>query len=103
MVKLLKLKDAGKHVIAYGASAKGAVVLNYCGIGVDLVESVMDSTSGKIGKWMPGTHQMIVDASARRIVEWPDAILLLAWNHAAEIKAKHPEFKGEWILPHGDA
>src|SRR6185436_10279574 len=98
---LFKLNYAGKRIIAYGASAKGTIVLNYCGIGRDLVEYVIDSTPAKQGKYVPGTHQLIVPEPRPADLSTYDAILVLAWNHLAEIQAKHPEFKGEWILPHG--
>lgn len=92
--------NAGKHVIAYGASAKGTVVLNYAGIGTTRIPFVIDSTPCKQGKYMPGTRQQIVAPESVNLNDY-DAILQLGWAHDAEIKAKHPEFKGEWIMPHG--
>lgn len=93
--------EKGGSVIGYGASAKGAIVLNYCGIGTGRIESVVDNTPTKIGKFMPGTHQAIINDAA----EWPpdlDAVLLLAWNHRAEIAAKlrAAGFTGKVIVPH---
>lgn len=104
--KINRLVDAGKKVIGYCASAKGAVILNHCDIRTKWIEYVIDSTPAKQGRYMPGTHQMIVDA------KWamgqgvgdhdpPEAILLLSSNHAAEVKAKHPDYRGEWITAHG--
>lgn len=98
--KIELMHEQGKKIIAYGASAKGSIVLNYCGIGTDLIPLVIDSTPEKWHKFMPGTHQAIVAPEDIMGFNNYDAILLLAWNHASEIKAKHPEFAGEWILPH---
>ncbi len=102
LAELHALKAAGKRTIGYCASAKGTVILNYCNIGPDLVPLVVDSTPAKIGKLMPGTHQPIIDSSELQAMK-PDAILLLAPNHAEEIKAKEAWFTGEWLNPYGDA
>lgn len=99
---LTDLKAAGKKVIGYGAPAKGSVVLNYCGIGVDLLPVVLDSTPAKQGFLVPGTHQLIRPPEAL-VEERPDALLLLAWNHAEEIMERERTFRergGRFIMPH---
>jgi methylation protein EvaC len=99
--KLWKLQRNSKRIIAYGASAKGSVVLNYCGIGTDLVPLVADTTPAKQGRFMPGMHQPVI---APEQVNWSavDAVLLLAWNHRSEceINLKNAGFTGDIILPH---
>lgn len=104
--RLLGRQQQGKRIIGYCASAKGAMILNWCGIGTDLVAAVIDCTPAKLAKYMPGTHQFIGNKTYQeytrsenrwRGLEDFDAILILSRNHAAEIKAKHPGFKGEWI------
>ncbi|RZQ61147.1 class I SAM-dependent methyltransferase [Amycolatopsis suaedae] len=97
---LTRLRDEGKRVVAYGATAKSATVTNLCGIGPDLVEFVCDSTPAKQGRLSPGTH-IPVKESAAFSAPYPDYALLFAWNHAEEIMAKEQAFRdagGKWIL-----
>jgi novobiocin biosynthesis protein NovU/D-mycarose 3-C-methyltransferase len=102
--RLEDLRAEGKKVIGYGAPAKGSVVLNFCGIGTDLLPVVLDSTPAKQGLHVPGTHQPILPPSALED-ERPDVLLLLAWNHADEIVAREHEFRargGRFLTPHVD-
>lgn len=100
--RLTELRASGKKVIGYGAPAKGTVVLNYCGIGIDLMPVVLDSTPAKQGLHVPGTHQPILPSSAL-VDQRPDVVLLLAWNHAEEIVQREAAFRergGRFLTPH---
>ncbi len=101
LVNLLSLlRDKGKTVAGYGATAKSATVTNFCGIGPDLVSYVCDTTPAKQGKLTPGVHLPVRPHSAFA-ESYPDYALLFAWNHAAEIMAKEQDFTrsgGRWII-----
>ena len=100
---LIDLRAQGRRVLGYGAPAKAAVVLNYCGIGLDLLPAVIDSTPAKQGWCIPGTRQPILPPSAIES-QRPDVFLLLAWNHAHEIMSRESAFRargGRFITPHG--
>ncbi|MHC0433586.1 methyltransferase domain-containing protein [Streptomyces sp. O3] len=101
LVRLLtELRDQGLSVVGYGATAKSATVINYCGIGPDLVPYICDSTPAKQGRLTPGTH-IPVRPSEEFGKPYPDYALLFAWNHAEEIMTKEQEFRaagGKWIL-----
>ena len=101
LVELLTdLRAKGHSVVGYGATAKSATVINYCGIGPDLVPFICDSTPAKQGRLSPGTH-IPVRPSEEFSRPYPDYALLFAWNHAEEIMAKEQEFRaagGKWIL-----
>ncbi|MEV4316051.1 class I SAM-dependent methyltransferase [Actinocrispum sp. NPDC049592] len=93
------LRDKGKTVAGYGATAKSATVTNFCGIGPDLVSYVCDTTPAKQGRLTPGVHLPVRPHSAFA-ESYPDYALLFAWNHATEIMAKEQEFTrsgGRWI------
>ncbi len=95
------LRAEGKRIAAYGAAAKGATLVNYVGIGTDLVEYVVDRNVHKQGLHMPGTHQPIRDVSAL-LEDQPDYVLLLAWNFKNEIMAQQAEYLargGRFIVP----
>ena len=78
------LKQQGKKVAAYGASAKGSTMLSYLGAGPELIEFVVDKNVHKHGKFMPGLHNPIYDVTA--IAEKkPDYLVLLVWNLKDEI------------------
>jgi methylation protein EvaC len=101
LVALLQdLRAQGKTVVGYGATAKSATAINYCGITPDLVSFVCDSTPDKQGKLMPGSHIPVRPPSAFS-QPYPDYALLFAWNHAEEIMTKERAFHdagGKWIL-----
>jgi len=92
LLDLLKnLKSAGKRIAAYGAAAKGATLINYCGIGTDLIDFVVDRNTHKQGCYMPGRH-IPISPVTRLLDEMPDAVLLLAWNFADEIVRQQAEY-----------
>ena len=80
----LQARREGKTIVGYGAAAKGNTLLNYCGLGRDLVDYVVDRSPHKQGHYLPGTRIPIYDPS--RVGETrPDYLLLLAWNLRDEI------------------
>jgi len=101
LVALLKrLKAEGKTIYGFGASAKGNTLLNYCGIGPDLLDCVVDLTPYKIGKYTPGTH--IPVKSPDQIDKQPDYYLVLVWNYLEGILDREQAFRkagGKFIVP----
>jgi hypothetical protein len=59
---LRRLKAEGHTIAAYGASAKGTTLLNYCGLGEDEIDYVVDRSTLKQGRMTPGTRIPIVSA-----------------------------------------
>jgi len=102
LLELLRsLKADGKRIAAYGAAAKGATLINYVGIGTDLIDFVVDRNTHKSGRYMPGRHVPIFPC-ATLLRERPDYCLLLAWNFADEIMKQQAEYirrGGRFIVP----
>jgi hypothetical protein len=102
LVSVLRdLKEKGARIAAYGAAAKGATLMNFFGIGRDLVDFVVDRSTYKQGRYMPGARIPIL-APAALIEKEPDFCLLLAWNFADEILAQQQEYRragGKFIIP----
>ena len=79
-----KLKADGNRIAAYGAAAKGAIMLNYLGLDSNTLEYVVDRNVHKQGMYMPGVHLRIDDP--RRLMEdRPDFVMILPWNFRDEI------------------
>jgi len=99
--RLRALRDSGSRIAGYGASAKGSTLLNYCGIGREMLDFVADRSTVKQGLYTPGTHLLIKPPEAL-LEERPDHVLLLTWNFAAEILRQQAEYLrqgGHFIIP----
>ena len=99
--QLTDLRAQGKRIAAYGASAKGSTLLNYCGIGPKDLDAVVDKSSYKHGKFTAGTDLPIV-APEDGFKTPPDRVVLLAWNFTDEIlddMEKQFGWKGPVLLP----
>jgi SAM-dependent methyltransferase len=98
---LRELKGQGKRIAAYGAAAKGTTLINYVGIGRELIDFVVDRNVHKQGQYMPGQHIPILSPT-ELLKRMPDYVLLLSCNFADEILAQQQEYRargGKFIVP----
>ncbi len=98
---LIKVKDADKSIVGYGAPAKGNTILNYCGIREDFIDYTVDRSPHKQGLFLPGTHIPILHPE--KILETkPDYVLILPWNIKEEIIDQMScirQWGGQFIVP----
>ena len=98
---LFDLKRQGKRIAGVSAPAKGMTLLNYCGIGNDILDFITEKSTLKIGKYTPGGHFLVLPDSAL-VSKNIDYALLLAWNFKDEIISNLSEFQdngGKFIIP----
>ena len=81
---LQRAKAEGKTVAAYGAAAKGNTLLNYCGVGPELISYCVDRNPAKQNTLLPGSHIAVFDPEKLRS-DRPDYVVILPWNLKHEI------------------
>lgn len=98
---LTDLRARGARIAAYGAAAKGTVLLNHFGITTSLIDAVVDLNPHKQGRLMPGTRIPIVDPGYLAAVQ-PTHVLLLVWNLLNEVVRQQADYLrngGRFIAP----
>jgi 2-polyprenyl-3-methyl-5-hydroxy-6-metoxy-1,4-benzoquinol methylase len=98
---LIDCRQTKKKVVGYGAPAKGNTLLNYCGVGKELLPYTVDRSPHKQGLYLPGTHIPI--ESPTRIEETrPNYVLILPWNLRDEITDQMSSVRswgGKFVVP----
>lgn len=98
---LTDLKRQGKLVLGYGASTKGNVTLQYCGITADLLPAIADRNPRKWGTRTPGTNISIISEDDMRQRK-PDHLLVLPWHFLESFRQREAAFLergGRFITP----
>lgn len=98
---LKKLKRRGKIIAAYSASEKGNILLNYCEIGKNYLDFIVDKSELKQGLYTPGTH-LLIHSPEKIYQKKPDYLLILSWNIADEIIKQLKDYYssgGRFIIP----
>jgi 2-polyprenyl-3-methyl-5-hydroxy-6-metoxy-1,4-benzoquinol methylase len=90
-----------KKIVCYGAAAKGNTLLNYCGIGKDQIEYVVDKNPHKQGLYLPGSHVPIKKPEEIKKTK-PDFVVILPWNIKEEIMNEISyirDWGGKFVIP----
>ncbi|MBU1235855.1 MAG: class I SAM-dependent methyltransferase [Gammaproteobacteria bacterium] len=91
----------GKKVYGYGASTKGNVVLQFCGLTVNEIPAIAEVNEEKFGRVTPGTHIPIISEKEARAAN-PDYFFVLPWHFKEGILRREKEFMadgGRFIFP----
>jgi C-methyltransferase C-terminal domain/Putative zinc binding domain/Methyltransferase domain len=98
---LIRCKRQGARIVGYGAPGKGNTLLNYCGIGTDLIDFTVDRNPYKHGRLLPGSRIPVLPPEQLDAAR-PDYVLILPWNLRDEImqQLNHVrEWGGRFIVP----
>ena len=91
----------GKKVLGYGASTKGNVILQFCGLTSEEIPAIAEVNEEKFGRVTPGTHIPIISEAEARAAK-PDYFLVLPWHFKDSILRREKEFLtdgGKFIFP----
>jgi cyclopropane fatty-acyl-phospholipid synthase-like methyltransferase len=88
---LQSLKKDGKTIVGFGAAAKGCVFLNSINVNYQTIDYIIDDTTIKQNKFVPGTGIQILPRSILNVKK-PDYILILAHNFSQYIRQNLREY-----------
>jgi hypothetical protein len=102
LMRLLQVLEAdGKKVLGYGASTKGNVLLQFCGVTTRELAAIADVNTEKFGRVTPGTRIPIISEAEAKAME-PDYFLVLPWHFKEGILRREQEYiagGGKFIFP----
>lgn len=85
------LLSSGKKILGYGASTKGNVLLQYCGLSTKEIPFIAEVNEDKFGKFTPGSNIPIISEREARAMD-PDVFLVLPWHFRENIITKEKDF-----------
>jgi SAM-dependent methyltransferase len=95
------LKEQKQMVLGYGASTKGNVLLQHCGITPELLPAIAEVNKDKFGCFTPGTNIPIISEQEAHAIK-PDYFLVLPWHFRDNIVQRENAFLqggGKMIFP----
>jgi len=98
---LRDLKNKGKKVLGYGASTKGNVLIQYCGLNTDLIPWIAEVNQDKFGAYTPGSRIPVVSEAEARAMK-PDYFIVFPWHFRKGILRREQAFLeagGRFIFP----
>jgi hypothetical protein len=102
LTRLIRALTAdGKKILGYGASTKGNVVLQFCGLTNKDILAIADVNPDKFGCFTPGTHIPIISEQEARAMK-PDYFFVLPWHFKDGILRREKDYLaggGKMIFP----
>jgi SAM-dependent methyltransferase len=98
---LHSLKERKRTVIGYGASTKGNVLLQHCGITPELMPAIAEVNKDKFGCFTPGTNIPIISEQEAHAMK-PDYFFVLPWHFRENLIQRERAFLqngGKMIFP----
>lgn len=102
LIRLIRSLNAdGKTILGYGASTKGNVVLQFCGLTKKDIPAIAEVNQEKFGRVTPGSHIPIISEAEAKAMK-PDYFLVLPWHFKDGILRRETEYLsagGRFIFP----
>lgn len=98
---LANVRNRGDRVFGYGASTKGNVLLQYCGISASEVSCIAEVNQEKFGCFTPGTNIPIISEAEAHQAN-PECYLVLPWHFHDSIIEREQEYLsrgGSFLMP----
>jgi len=98
---ICSLNADGKLIVGYGASTKGNILLQFCGLSEKEIPFIAEVNQDKFGKMTPGTNIPIISEEEARKMQ-PDYLFVLPWHFKNGIISKERAFisnGGKFIVP----
>jgi hypothetical protein len=95
------LVSDGKKIIGYGASTKGNVLLQFCGLTAEHIPFIAEVNDQKFGSFTPGSNIPIISEQEARKMK-PDYFFVLPWHFKSSILEREQEYinnGGKFIFP----
>jgi SAM-dependent methyltransferase len=92
---LRKAAEEGRVVMGMGAPVKGNTMLNYFGVGRDLIRCLVEKNPLRKGLFAPGSHLPVVMED--ELERPPDIYFVLAWNFKREILENNRKLISEGV------
>ncbi|MFH2024274.1 MAG: class I SAM-dependent methyltransferase [bacterium] len=89
--KLRQIRNDGKMIVGYGASTKGNVLLQFCGLDETLISCIAEVNKNKFGCFTVGTNIPIVSESEAKVLN-PDYLFVLPWHFKKNIIERESEY-----------
>ena len=96
-----RLRAGGRTIAGYGASGRANTIIQYCGIGREHLECIIDDAPAKWDYYTPGSHFPIRSNEVLKSAP-PDYLLIFAWGYFSEIAERcrdYLEAGGRMIVP----
>jgi SAM-dependent methyltransferase len=98
---LQSTKAEGKTILGYGASTKGNVILQFCGINSEMLPAIAEVNDDKFGAFTPGSLIPIISEKEARALK-PDYFVVMPWHFRQNLIEREAEFLkrgGKMIFP----
>lgn len=95
------INNKGGRILGYGASTKGNVILQYCGLTEKALPYIAEVNEDKLGSYTPGTYIPIISERDAKAMK-PDYFLVLPWHFRRNFLEKEREYLkagGRFVFP----
>lgn len=99
--QIADIRSVGGSILGYGASTKGNVILQYCGLTPADIPAIAEVNPDKFGAFTPGTLIPIISEVEAHACN-PDYLLVLPWHFRTNLLARESAFMdcgGKMLFP----